>query len=182
MNILFLLLFSVLLHPEGWHSISYTHVQKGAPQIIHKKVHPSHHTRNRQLRKAASRGREFLKRPRGSRVFVPESTIGQKLPESCPKNTRKLPESRPNVARNLPECCPKVAESCRDICIFDLFVDKLIKICAGDGLTGFDTLEIRTEGLAQRHKHRNGHENSRRESCEFADRCILHRISVRIYL
>ena len=29
-------------------------------------VHPSHHTRNRRLRKAASRGREFLKRPRGS--------------------------------------------------------------------------------------------------------------------
>ena len=33
--------------------------------------------------------------------------------------------------------------------------------------------------MTPRHKHRNCHENSRRESCEFLDRTILHRISVR---
>ena len=35
---------------------------------------------------------------------------------------------------------------------------------------------------APRHKNRNGRKNSPRESCEFVDRCILHRISVRTFL
>ena len=32
--------------------------------------------------------------------------------------------------------------------------------------------------MAPRHKHRNGHESGPRESCEFINRTILHRISV----
>ena len=36
--------------------------------------------------------------------------------------------------------------------------------------------------VALSHKHRKGHESSRLESCEFIDRTILHRISVRTFL
>ena len=35
---------------------------------------------------------------------------------------------------------------------------------------------------ALRYKHRNGHESGPRQSCQFLDRCILHRISVRTTL
>ena len=36
--------------------------------------------------------------------------------------------------------------------------------------------------VGPRHKNRNGHEKGRRESCEFINRTILHRISVRTTL
>ena len=34
--------------------------------------------------------------------------------------------------------------------------------------------------IVPRHKNRKGHENGHRESCGYADQCILHRILVRI--
>ena len=67
---------------------------------------------------------------------------------------RKLPESCPNVARKLTGSCPEVVRTLSGSC----------------------------PKVALRHKHRNVHESSPRESCEFINRTILHRISVRTFL
>ena len=50
------------------------------------------------------------------------------------------------------------------------------------GARGSNRLPESCPKVAPRHKHRNVHESGPQKSCEFLDRCILHRISVRTTL
>ena len=48
--------------------------------------------------------------------------------------------------------------------------------------TGSEVRLRTAQSPGEYNKHRNGHESSPRESCEFVTRCILHRILVQMFL
>ena len=95
--------------------------------------------------------------------------VAQRLSKSCPKGVQGLSKSCPKPVQKLPKACPKVDQKLSKC--YQNVIQKLsnnVNECCWK--------------VTPRHKHRNGHESGPHESCEFVNRCILHRISVRTTL
>ena len=95
------------------------------------------------------------------------------------------------VPGKLPESCPTVGPRRKHGNGHELVAVRAVNLSTGPFCTEFGAnvlvmmtfLGIGVNFWAPRHKHRNGNNDSRRESCEFIiNRTILHRILVRTTL